>query len=587
MGVRKLFPSLYKKYKNKQIVFASSTKSIDVQEFYIDTNCLLHPKCFEIFYANKSLLTTNLVKLEHLMILNCIEYLEMIIGLINPTEKIFIAIDGVAPLGKLKQQHSRRYKTIFDARILKKFCKKHNEEYQKSWNNSAITPGTEFMEKITNAVIQYLEIKQSLNADNSNKVQYIFSSAYTSDEGEHKILQEIKRNRTTEKTRVIYGLDADLLYLSLAAEVNNLYLFREVTEFQHFETDDKFCYVSIDLLGDGIFEDIQTEINNSDTDISIFSNLVLYKNQIIRDYIQFGFNLGNDFLSHLPSVNLKFNKEYLGLNVLIKAYVETFQNVNENKISNYMFLIDNTLKYNYEFCKEFFGYLASSEETFFIETRKFKRKYHKHEATTLEEEINIWDNLQFYIPDLFQLGNSKVSFQESKRNFYEYYKMSDTDNVIREYFKGLSWNGKYYMDKCPDYLWYYPYDKSPFVTDIYEWLLSHEDEFKTIANYYPVMSTHESSNKHTIFPLEQLTIVLPPQSSFLLPKSYKSVVLANREIFPHNFDVDMQDIVKMFQAHPKVKLPEVFEIKHLLLGKKLTKEEQKRNRYRNEYNFLI
>jgi 5'-3' exonuclease len=288
----------------------------------------------------------------------------------------------------------------------------------------------------------------------------------------------------------------------------------------------------------------------------------------------------------LPSVNLKYNKEYLGLNILITAWANTFENINfeniNSKTNKYTFMLNDNLQYNYHFFVELFSILASNEESYFINTRKFKKKNKKVDATTFEEEIEMWENLQFHIPDILQLGNNHVPFQTAKDNFYKYYNI-DKNVTICEYLKGLCWNSQYYFNNCPDYLWYYPYMKSPFVTDIYEWLLENVDKFQDIMNYY----NKPKNNGNCVFPLEQLTLVLPPQSSYLLPKTYRSVVLENENIFPQKFEVDFQDINKMYLAHPKVKLPLIIDIKLLLFDKTLTEDEQKRNKFRNIYKIII
>ena len=53
-----------------------------------------------------------------------------------------------------------------------------------------------------------------------------------------------------------------------------------------------------------------------------------------------GFLLGNDFLPPLPSVNLSINAKNLsGLDILMRAYKESFATINIGKSSNYEFII--------------------------------------------------------------------------------------------------------------------------------------------------------------------------------------------------------------------------------------------------------
>ena len=61
--------------------------------------------------------------------------------MINPSKFIMICFDGVAPVAKLKQQKTRRYKNDY---LRQRFPKESPE-----WNTSAITPGTEFMKNLS------------------------------------------------------------------------------------------------------------------------------------------------------------------------------------------------------------------------------------------------------------------------------------------------------------------------------------------------------------------------------------------------------------------------------------------------------
>lgn len=588
MGVYKLFPSISNKYKNN-VVFtlnniqdAAQSKIKELHELDLDTNCLLHPVCMKVYDENKSLLKTNLAKLEFMMVTAVIEYIELLINLAKPTELVYIAIDGVAPFAKNHQQHSRRYKSVYDSMMMKKFSQKHNVPYDRPWNNSAITPGTPFMEHITQRIIGYLLQKEELNKDSKSKIKYIFSSAYTPDEGEHKILQHIRNNRLIPKNRAIYGLDADLIYLSLASDVDNIFLMREMTQFQHISSPDGFCFLSIDNLKQGIFDDLTKDL--MDDGQSEFQNLSLFKDSIIRDYVFFGFMIGNDFMPQLPSVNLRFDKKFCGLNLLNDAYKYSFSALNQGKTNDYIFLTDNSAQFriNYNFLKEMLIYLVALEESYFRDTFRFKRRTIMH-PQSFEDEVKSYETLSFYIADLFRLGNRATPHQDSKRMFYEYYGMTNINSVCEEYIKGLMWNGNYYFNECQDYLWHYPYEKSPFISDLLEWLLSNPEKFEEILGTYPL----NRCNRGSISPLEQLMLVLPIQSAYLLPRNAKKIMLANQETFPIKFDIDLQDVHKMWQAKPRIPTPNIDFVKGLISTMILDDASRKRNIHRERYELEI
>ena len=95
------------------------------------------------------------------------------------------------------------------------------------WNSSAISPGTKFMNK--------LSLKISNKPKNEQKYKYIksiLSDSLDNGEGEYKIFNYITSNNLNEnKNNVIYGLDADLIMLSLLKS-NNIYLLRKTYVFR-------------------------------------------------------------------------------------------------------------------------------------------------------------------------------------------------------------------------------------------------------------------------------------------------------------------------------------------------------------------
>ena len=142
------------------------------------------------------------------MIKQILKYMDFLIGYVNPKKQVYISVDGVAPMAKMSQQRKRRYRAVDDAKIKDDIRRKYNKETFEYWNNTVITPGTEFMEKLHLSILDYISKRKE------NKI--IYSSFHTFGEGEHKILQDIKINNS--QSFVIYGLDADLIFLSLACQ---------------------------------------------------------------------------------------------------------------------------------------------------------------------------------------------------------------------------------------------------------------------------------------------------------------------------------------------------------------------------------
>ena len=198
-----------------------------------------------------------------------------------------------------------------------------NLQIKKLWDSTAITPGTEFMNKL-NLQIKY-HFRKTITSSSPfqspfkspypyNVKNIIISGSDEPGEGEHKIFEYIRENseKIIKTKSVIYGLDADLIMLTInhLQYCNNMYLFRETPAFIKSidnTLDPNFLYV---------------------IDIPQFKNqMVFYLNNDLKpegdiendrvfDYILLCFLLGNDFLPHFPALNLRTN----GMDILLETY---------------------------------------------------------------------------------------------------------------------------------------------------------------------------------------------------------------------------------------------------------------------------
>lgn len=94
---------------------------------------------------------------EHEIFENIFRYIELLFRMIQPRKLFFIAIDGVAPRAKMNQQRGRRFRSAKDAEIQEAKARAQGMEIPKEqrFDSNAITPGTEFMEKV-NKHLRYL-----------------------------------------------------------------------------------------------------------------------------------------------------------------------------------------------------------------------------------------------------------------------------------------------------------------------------------------------------------------------------------------------------------------------------------------------
>jgi 5'-3' exonuclease len=568
MGVPGLFVWLTKKYKN--IIKFNIEHNVDI--LYLDANCLIHPVTQKVLADNIGWTNKNLIETK--MLDEITKYIDMLIDFVEPKKMIYIAVDGVAPCAKIKHQRMRRFKSIKNRNQIDALKRKHKMKTEKKWSNTAITPGTEFMEKITDHLIEYSTSK----SDN-----IIFSSAKEPGEGEHKILQHINNNITDENI-VIYGLDADLIYLALSSQKRNIHLLREVIHFGKINNENKnknknknededenenededededenveFNYLCIDSLRNRLYEEISNKI---DFEVEV--------NDVVKDFIFIGYFMGNDFLPNIPSIDIKRK----GLDILINAYTKTM-NFLEGHVKHFFLDLETV---NNIFLRAFLNYLAKIENNHFIDIYNVPLYKHRVNMQTMEpyeKDLYKLNNLKFNINDPVKLGSDEPEFWKSRYYDVNFKIKSEDgiDDVCKHFLDGLYWTSNYYFKKCCSYSWYYPYNHGPMISDLYIY-------FNENINYFDNINLSKSE---PLKPFEQLLCVLPPTCAYLLPKSMQYLMLKKDspliDLYPQRFEEDLVNKQMLWQGIPLLPKLDIDRIKKIINYKYITKEENKRN----------
>jgi 5'-3' exoribonuclease 2 len=556
MGVPGFFLWLMKNYKKENFVVKHTNftkNNNDIDYFLIDTNCMIHPVCFKVLANNPDI--RDIDKLQKKMYKAIIEYLEKIIKTANPKKGIYIAIDGVAPVAKIKQQRSRRFKSVYDRNLYNNIRKKHNKDIPFYWTNSCITPGTKFMRELNSIIKEWCK-----NYVKENELEIIYSSCYTAGEGEHKLLQYIYENKDKSYKYMTYGLDADLIFLTLATGIDNIYLLRESNEINKKTSKELFSVVLIDVMKNAIMNSFEkTLIANCDMTYN------LKKENIICDFIFICYLLGNDFLPHLASLDIYDN----AIDTLIMKYIDTFIDIKE-----YIILENNNI--NIKFFIRLFEELYLIEEQTLVENYgKRKKRYHCSSTDKYDIEIHKIENLMFKIDDPIKLGLG--SFEEYRERYYDYYFHvkpneidSFADKMVYQYLRGLKWVTLYYFDSCPSWNYYYPYDHPPFIKDIYNYIRKNKNIFNEI----------KFDLGRPLNPYEQLLCVLPSDSCFLLPEPLRKLMLninsSLAHLYPTKFEIDLINKHKYWMGIPLLPPLEIGLIKRTIKKyyNKLNKEEK-------------
>jgi len=509
----------------------------------------------------------NQDKLEKKMIDKVLEYIDEISNYVKPKKGIFLAIDGVAPVAKIKQQRSRRFKSVHDKELWDSIKKKHGKPLSNSWNNSAITPGTAFMEKLHKQIIIW---------STKQKIKIIYSSCNTPAEGEHKLLQFIRENQRKgeEYKYVLYGLDADLIFLALSTKSDSIYLLREANQINKHEAKGVLNYVSIKIMRECIKGTMENYYKKHFIDNVKYPNIDT--DNIISDFIFLCYFLGNDFLPHLPSLNI--HKD--GIEDLIEAHIKIFF-----ELQSYLLDINNTdIKVNNIFLTKLIGILASKEESTLKQNYATPKRRNKCASSDdYDKEIFKIENLQFKIVDPIQLGADNPI--EWRRRYYKHYFGCTTDEsidsfaekMVKNYMIGIKWVTHYYFDKCPSWDWYFQYDHPPFLSDIKKYL----DKININA-----VSFEEGS---ALKPFMQLLCVLPQQSNYLLPNKLKNLMTNPKSslshLYPLDFDQDFINKHQYWMGIPLLPSLEIDLVKYIYCKyqDELSKEDQFKNRLCDNY----
>jgi 5'-3' exonuclease len=589
MGVPGFFAWIHKNYKTTKIVTNVNNDNKlnnNVSNLFIDANCAIHPQCFSILAANKDL--KNIDRLESKMINQVILYLTEIINIVNPDSLIYIAIDGVAPMAKIKHQRIRRFKSVRDSEMKNDIRRKHKVPEENLWSNACITPGTLFMEKLNRAIINFINF--SKNKENHKRV-VLFSSSNTPAEGEHKILQYIRNNKEKiNGNSVIYGLDADLLFLSLSTQEKNIYLIRESQELgkeAESQMSGKFNYVSIDILRDCIIQEmIYRIVDEGDTKME---NRIIDKSlNFINDFIFVCFLLGNDFVPNIVSLSLKTQNKKIenGLDILFEKYGDVFREVNMK--GEFKFLVQDDCRINFTFFKKLCSELNDHERSFLKQVSDHK-KFNQHpsgDLTPCDAEIFRLDNLSFKVNDPIMLGKD----EQDKERYYKYYyeidigkeeEKKEITKMCNEYLYGLFWINNYYLKDCIDWTWCFPHHFGLFISDLHEYINSIDEK-----TFNEIMVKPKENNYNKVKPFEQLMMVLPKQLAFLLPVQLKQILKTDPIIKKHSpmvFDQDMLYKSKLWQAIPFIHMIDLDHVQKLVAGVKINDTDLVRNKTKKVY----
>jgi len=532
MGIPSYFSYIIKNHSNiiRTLSFHRKNAKTVFHSLYMDCNSIVYDSVYSL---EKTSPNTNREKFEQDIIDTVIAKIREYIAVISPTNVAYIAFDGVAPFAKMEQQRQRRYKSAYMSMLQFDDPTKpvlRSSPPTNKWNTSAITPGTQFMANLSR------QVNEQLHNIRIHNCRLIVSTSNDPGEGEHKMFEYMRNHTNPTENVAVYGLDSDLIMLSInhAKLCRNIYITRETPEFGKILPANINPQANELLLLDTnlLCKSILTEMNCRPDDT-----------RRVDDYVFMCFLLGNDFLPHLPAINIRRN----GIQQILDIYSTHIGKYPDRTLTT----TDPVVGLREEWVKVFFAEIARLEHTFLVEEYTYRNKLSASNFCSLTKNTPKERENLFQKTPLIYRGDEHYICPTEEGWEDRYYRVilgkdptpELVDELCRDYIHMLSGVQKYYssgvwlMGVCI---------YAPLMRDVYAYL-SRVGIPNSGSNYS--MEVNKDANV--------LLYVIPKESSVFeeMDETSKEIVRNHPEYFPKINELTFNWLFNNYFWECHVKLP--------------------------------
>jgi hypothetical protein len=359
---------------------------------------------------------------------------------------------------------------------------------------------------------------------------------------------------------VIYGLDADLIFLGLASHEPYFTILRENVIETHGVNPDKggpvgpefFHFVSLWVLRQYLERDLRPEV-------PVFKWNLEYA---IDDFVFLCFAAGNDFLPGMPGFSIRTQAVDLILHTYrrmlnsLGAYITYNGGVDFHRFERMMAEFTRGERRGLETIvhpgeqsrkvQEFVNSITTSEEPVYVPPDSDDRPSRPSSSLRMDA-------------DLPPLEGLKMDYYQQKFHFAPDEVPEKVKAVVEEFIHGMIWTLNYYLHGCQSWNWFYPYSYSPCVSDFHGFNTDHSHYAFELSEPFP--------------PLLQLMSVLPPQSAHCLPPVMRFLMTDPEspliEFYPRTFRVDLNGESREFHGTVLIPFIDAKKLKAVVEGTEL------------------
>lgn len=390
-------------------------------------------------------------------------------------QTVYIAVDGVVPMAKIRQQRVRRFKSSW--------LRSRVGGSRGDWDTNSITPGTKFMDKL-GVMLKGL----------AKGRKWTVSGVDEEGEGEHKIMNWLRLEKVTGPV-VVYGLDADLILLTMLVSEQkglDMFLLREKQEFNK-------------------------EI--SSTQLYQFLNISEFKMRLglsgqeeVLNYIALMSLMGNDFLPHSLTHKLSDGGHDCVIEVLYSL-----------RKTGWLVGLDG--KFKHDVLIQIFKKWSIDEEFRMLHMIRKKRE---QASRGVGKGMDVSEGLplEWAVEKEFTEGSSKGELVAEWRDKYwnwihPHWTEEHKDYICAEYLKGFQWILDYYQGISVNKSWMFPAWIPPLWSDLASY----------VKEVGPIDLEDVSPE-----PQEQLAMVLPLESWGLIrSNNLRRLPTLSPQMWPLNF----------------------------------------------------